>query len=142
MSLGLVGVVTSVGLGDWLNPTTVGPALYLASTKKGALRVTRFTLGVLAVNLVAGLILTTGPGRWLLGLLPRPHRTLKHVVEFTAGVVLILLALALWRGRTALARRELPMQSGHGGSAFFAGVSISAVGGLLAVVGGAGLVRQ
>ncbi len=127
MTLGLVGVVTSVGLADSLNPSTVGPALYLATTRKAALRVIRFAVGVFAVNLVAGLILTTGPGRWLLGLVPRPQRTAKHVIELVAGAILIVLALALWRGRRRLARRELPMRDGHGGSALLAGASIAAV---------------
>ncbi|MGZ6639581.1 MAG: GAP family protein [Solirubrobacteraceae bacterium] len=35
--------------------------------------------------------------------------------------------MALWRGRRSLARRELPMRSGGGGSALIAGASIAAV---------------
>jgi cytochrome c biogenesis protein CcdA len=128
MLLRVAGVTASVGLADSLNPSTVGPALYLATTSRRVLRVTQFTIGVFGVNFVAGVILTVGPGRLLLGLVPHPRGTVKHVIELVAGVVLLVAAAALWRGRKALARRELPMSgSSGGGSAFVAGVSIAAV---------------
>ena len=72
-------------------------------------------------------MLTIGPGRLLLGLVPHPQRTVRHVIELVAGVVLLIVAVALWRGRRSLARRELPMRSGGGGSALIAGASIAAV---------------
>jgi cytochrome c biogenesis protein CcdA len=122
-----VGVAISVGLADSLNPSTVGPALYLATAGKRVWRVTQFTIGVFSVNFAAGLVLTIGPGRLLLGLVPHPQRTVRHVIELVAGVVLLVVAVALWRGRRSLARRELPMRSGGGGSALIAGGSIAAV---------------
>ncbi|HEY6397293.1 MAG TPA: GAP family protein [Solirubrobacteraceae bacterium] len=127
MTLRLFGVVVSVGLADSLNPTTVGPALFLATVPKRALRVAQFTIGVFTVNLVVGLVLTIGPGRLLLGLVPHPQRTVRHVIELVAGVILLVVAVALWRGRRSLARRELPMRGGGGGSALIAGASITAV---------------
>ena len=72
-------------------------------------------------------MLTIGPGRLLLGLVPHPQRTVRHVIELVAGVILLVVAVALWRGRRSLARRELPMRSGGGGSALIAGASIAAV---------------
>jgi cytochrome c biogenesis protein CcdA len=125
--LRLAIVAVSVGLADALNPSTVGPALYLATVRNGALRVTQFTLGVFAVNLVAGLALTLGPGDLLLGLVPHPQRTARHVIELVAGVVLLGFAVVLWLARGNLARRALPMRSGSGGSALVAGASIAAV---------------
>jgi cytochrome c biogenesis protein CcdA len=125
--LRLVGVVISVGLADSLNPSTLGPALYLATGQRRVVRVLLFTVGVFAVNLVAGIVLTIGPGRLLLGLVPHPQRTVKHVIELVAGVILLAVAAALWRGRRGLARRELPMQSSGGGSALVTGASIAAV---------------
>ena len=123
-----IGVAISVGLADSLNPSTVGPALYLATVRKRVWRVTQFTLGVFSVNFVVGLVLTIGPGRLLLGLVPHPQRTVRHVIELVAGVILLLVAVALWRGPRSLARRELPMRSGSGGgSALLAGASIAAV---------------
>jgi cytochrome c biogenesis protein CcdA len=125
--LRLAGVAIAVGLADSLNPSTVGPALYLATARKGALRVTLFAIGVFAVNLAAGIVLTIGPGRLLRGLVPHPQRTGRHVIELVAGVMLLAVAVALWLGRRSLARRELPMRSGSGGSALIAGGLIAAV---------------
>jgi cytochrome c biogenesis protein CcdA len=118
-------VAISVGLADSLNPSTVGPGLYLAAGRKGALRVTQFTIGVFVVNLVGGAVLTIGPGRLLLGLVPHPQRPVRHVIELVAGVALLVAAAVLWRRRRSLARRELPMPGG--GSALVAGASIAAV---------------
>jgi cytochrome c biogenesis protein CcdA len=125
--LRLAGVAIAVGLADSLNPSTVGPALYLAAARKGALRVTLFAIGVFTVNLVAGIVLAIGPERLLLGLVPHPQRTVRHVIELVAGVILLAVAVALWLGRRSLARRELPMRSGGGGSAVIAGGLIAAV---------------
>jgi cytochrome c biogenesis protein CcdA len=49
------------------------------------------------------------------------------VLELVAGVILLAVAIALWLGRRGLARRELPMRSGGGGSALIAGGLIAAV---------------
>jgi cytochrome c biogenesis protein CcdA len=124
--LRLVIAVVSVGLADSLNPSTVGPALYLATVPHRRRRVAEFTVGVFIVNLVAGLLLTIGPGRLLVGLVPHPQHTVKHLIELSAGVILLFCALGVWLGRRRLARRELPMRSGSG-SAFVAGGTIAAV---------------
>jgi cytochrome c biogenesis protein CcdA len=127
MMLRRVGVAISVGLADSLNPSTVGPALYLATVRNRVWRVTQFTIGVFSVTLAGGLVLTIGPGRLLLGLVPHPQGTVRHVIELAAGVVLLIVAVALWRGRRSLGRRELPGRSGSGGSALILGASIAAV---------------
>ncbi len=125
--LRLAGVALSVGLADSLNPSTVGPALYLATGRKRVVRVVLFTVGVFTVNLAAGIVLTIGPGRLLLGLVPHPQRTVRHVIELVAGIMLLAVAVALLLGRRSLARRELPMRSGGHGSALITGASIAAV---------------
>ena len=123
-----LGVVISVGLADSLNPSTVGPALFLAAGPRRVRRVAEFTLGVAAVNLLAGFVLLIGPARLLLDLVPHPRGTVRHVVELVAGAVLIGLAAATWTSRRRLARRPLPMAKADGGSsAFVTGVSLSAV---------------
>lgn len=122
----LAVVAASVGLADSVDPGTIGPALYLATAQRPVRRVAEFTAGVFAVNFVAGLILTTGPGGWLLRFVPRPHGTTKHVIELAAGIVLLGCAAALWLGRERLLRRDLPMPTGR--SAFVSGVSIAAIG--------------
>src|SRR5947209_3268539 len=118
-----IGVMLTVGLADSLNPSTVGPALYLATVRKPAWRVGQFTVGVFAVNSAAGVALTIGPGRLLLGLVPHPQGTLRHVIELVAGLALLGAAVALWTGRRSLARHKLPMHGGRG-SALLAGASI------------------
>jgi cytochrome c biogenesis protein CcdA len=122
-----LGVAMSVGLADSINPSTVGPALYLTTGPKRVWRVAQFTIGLLSVNLTAGLVLTIGPGRLLLGLSPHPRGTAKHVIELVAGVVLLMAAAGLWLGRRKLAARELPMGGGSGSSALIAGASIAAL---------------
>jgi cytochrome c biogenesis protein CcdA len=122
-----LGVMISVGLADSLTPSTIGPALYLATGRKRAWRVAQFTAGFFAVNFAGGLVLMIGPGRLLLGLVPHPQGTVRHVIELVAGVVLILAAVVLFMGRQRLARRELPGRGGSGGSALITGASIAAI---------------
>jgi|tagenome__1003787_1003787.scaffolds.fasta_scaffold20920022_2 cytochrome c biogenesis protein CcdA len=122
-----IGLAISVGLADSLNPSTVGPALYMATLAERIWRVTQFTIGVFSVTLVGGLVLTIGPGRLLLGLVPHPQGTVRHVVELVAGVILLLVAIALWVGRRSLARRKLPGGAGGGHSALVTGASIAAI---------------
>jgi cytochrome c biogenesis protein CcdA len=122
-----LGVAISVGLADSLNPSTVGPALYLATGRRSVWRVLQFTAGVFSVNLVGGVVLTIGPGRLLLGLVPHPRGTVRHVIELVAGIVLLIAAAALWSGRRSLARRQLPGGGTGGRSAFVVGASIAAI---------------
>lgn len=103
----------------------MGAALYLATTPKRILRVTQFTIGVVAVNLTVGLVLTIGPG--ILSLVPHPRGTVRHVIELVARAVLLAVAVALWIGWKSLARRELPMRGGGGRSALITGASIAAL---------------
>ncbi|HEX4519742.1 MAG TPA: GAP family protein [Gaiellaceae bacterium] len=121
-------VSLSVGLADSLSPETVGPALLLATGPKRIWRVMQFTLGVFVVYFAVGVVLLTGPGRWLIGFVPNPQGTVRHVIEIVAGVVLLACGAALWFGRRRLGRRELPGGGARGGSSFVAGATIAAVG--------------
>ena len=94
-----LGVVISVGLADSLNPSTVGPALFLATGRNRLRRVAEFTLGVWVVNLAGGLLLMIGPGRLLLDLVPHPRGTVRHIIEFVAGVILDVLIYSGGRAR-------------------------------------------
>jgi cytochrome c biogenesis protein CcdA len=125
--LRLAGIVLAVGLADSLNPSTVGPALYLATARRPIGRVALFTLGVFAVNVAAGVALALGPGMLLVQLVPRPDPTVRHTLELAAGLVLIAIALAMWAARKRLARHEPPMREGGGGSALALGASIAAL---------------
>src|SRR5258708_3237817 len=123
-----IGVALSVGLADSLNPSTIGPALFLATSAGRIRRVTEFTIGVFVVNLAAGVLLTIGPGRLLLGLVPHPRGTAKHVIELVVGAALLATAVAVWLGRRTLALKELPMRGGGRGSALITGGSLAGRG--------------
>jgi cytochrome c biogenesis protein CcdA len=125
--LRIAALAFAVGLADSLNPSTVGPALYLATARRAAASVALFALGVFSLNLVAGVVLAAAPGRLLLALVPHPEGAVRHAIELVAGVALMAVAVALWIGRGRLARRALPMRGGSGGSAFIAGASIAAI---------------
>ena len=71
--LRMIGIVVSVGLADSLNPSTVAPALYIASGRS-AESVTQFTIGVFSVYLIGGALIMFGPGELVLSLVPKPDR--------------------------------------------------------------------
>jgi cytochrome c biogenesis protein CcdA len=121
-----IGVAITVGLADSINPSTVGPALYLATVSRAVLRISQFTTGIFGVTFAVGVVLVIGPGRNLLNLVPNPKGTVRDVIELVAGVALLSIALTLLLGRRKLARRPLPRGAGSR-SALVAGASIAAV---------------
>jgi Sap-like sulfolipid-1-addressing protein len=100
----LIALVLSVGLVDSLSPSTVAPALYLATTEDAPRKLGPFVLGVFAVYLVAGVALALGPGQLLLSAFPRPERNVEHVIELILGGSAFLLAILLWHRRERVAR--------------------------------------
>lgn len=96
---GLLGVVLSIGFGDSVNPSTVGPALYLTAGPRPVRSVLAFGAGAFAVYTLGGLVLTFGPGHALLAVLHRPTPHTRHLVELGAGTALLVGAAALWRLR-------------------------------------------
>ena len=121
-----IGVVISVGLADWLNPSTVGPALYLATAPRGV-RVAQFTIGVFSVDLAGGLVLTIGPGEAAARTGPAPPANGQARDRARRGHRYAERRGGSLRGRRSLAGRELPRRSGGGGSALIARASIAAV---------------
>ena len=101
----LLALVVTVGILDSLNPSTVGPALYLATRTKGHYGVGVFTAGVFGVSLLGGLVLTLGPGHAILTALPRPGRHAIAVIELSLGAVILLVALGLWHESARVLRR-------------------------------------
>ncbi len=150
--LRLIGIVISVGLADSLNPSTLAPALYLASGPEPRKAVSQFTLGVFGVYLVGGIAVAAGPGQLVLALVPSPSLATRHVLEVIAGVVLIAVGLLLWVHRARLAEKQLPSFNANGRGAFLLGVTIMVIelptafpyfGVLAAIVGsGFGIVQQ
>jgi cytochrome c biogenesis protein CcdA len=125
--LRLVGIVMTIGLADSLNPTTIGPALYLATGERARGRVAEFTIGVFGVYFLGGAAIAVGAGQLIRPLLPHPRHQIADIIEIAIGVAMIAAAAVLWRHRLRLARRDPPDFDPHGKSSFVLGASIMAV---------------
>jgi cytochrome c biogenesis protein CcdA len=123
--LRLIGLVVSIGLADSLNPTTIAPALYIATGERPAVRVAEFTFGVFAVYFIGGAAIALGPGQLILSLVPSPGPDTRHVIEIVAGAVLVAVALVLWNTRGRLSTRRMPQVAGR--SSAVLGATITAV---------------
>jgi cytochrome c biogenesis protein CcdA len=125
--LRLIGLVVSIGLADSLNPSTIAPALYLASGEQAKTKVAEFIAGVSGVYFVGGLAIALGPGQLLLSLVPRPGRHLGYVLEVAAGVAMLTAAAFLWGYRDRLGRQDVPQVKPGSRSSAILGATISAV---------------
>jgi cytochrome c biogenesis protein CcdA len=124
--LRLIGLVVSIGLADSLNPTTIAPALYLATGDQPRSRVTQFTLGVFVVYLLGGTLIALGPGQLLLSLVPKPDAEDRHVIEIVVGAAMLFAGALLWRHRHRLSDRQIP-KIPEGRSSAILGATITAV---------------
>ena len=125
--LRLVGIVITIGLADSLNPTTIAPALYMATGERARGRVTEFTLGVFAVYFIGGAAIAVGAGQLIKPLLPHPRHHIADIVEIAVGAAMIAVAGMLWRHRARLSLRDPPDFDPHGKSSLVLGGSIMAV---------------
>jgi cytochrome c biogenesis protein CcdA len=124
----LISLVLSIGLADSMNPSTIAPGLYLALGKRPRADLIQFTLGVVAVNFLGGLVIVLGPGEALLALVPKPDHTARYIGETVAGVVMLIAAVVVWRRRRGLAERHhLPSPPSEGKSSVLLGAGIAAV---------------
>jgi cytochrome c biogenesis protein CcdA len=123
----LLGIVISIGLADSLNPSTIAPALYLATGECARERVAEFTLAVFAVYFVGGAAIALGARQLVQPLLPHPRHHIADIVELAVGVAMIGAAAFLWRHRDRLAERDPPDFDPHGRSSWVLGASITAV---------------
>lgn len=125
--LRLLGLVVSIGLADSLNPSTVGPALYLSTGGRPRRAVSRFTGAVAVVCFLAGLVLTIGPGELLLALIPHPDATVRYIAETVAGAAMLVVAVVLWVRREQLGHRERDTSEPKQHSPALLGATISAI---------------
>lgn len=125
--LRLLGLVISVGLVDSMNPSTIAPALYLATGECAKRDLIQFILGAGGIYLLGGELVVVGPGEALLALVPHPSATTRYILEIVAGVVVLAVGTVLWRVRGRLSDRSLPAPKSGGRSAFVLGVTIMAV---------------
>jgi hypothetical protein len=101
--LHVLAIVVGIGIVDSLNPSTIAPALYLAAGRDAARGLAGFIGGVFAANLVLGLLLALGPGQAIMSRVPHPGDEARHLIELTAGGLLVVLAGALWVRRDRVA---------------------------------------
>jgi cytochrome c biogenesis protein CcdA len=125
--LRLIGLVVSIGLADSLNPSTVGPALFLASSEQPRRDVARFTAGVFVVAFLAGAVFAIGPGQALVALVPHPGPQVRYVTETVVGVAMLTAAAILWRKRHRLGHRHATDSPRRRGSPIVLGITIEAV---------------
>ena len=122
-----MGICITIGLADSLNPTTIAPALYLASGERPKEAVARFTAGVFLVYFIGGLAIALGPGQLLLSLVPKPDRDARQVLEVIAGAVMLAAGALLWRHRERLGQRSIPAIDAQSRSSVILGATITAV---------------
>jgi cytochrome c biogenesis protein CcdA len=125
--LRLIALVLSIGLADSMNPSTIVPALYLASGGQARKKVIQFSAGVFGVYFAGGAVVALGPGQILLSLVPHPGPTARYIVETVAGVVMLIAAGLLWLDRRKLSHHEPPPPPSEGKSSALLGVTITAV---------------
>lgn len=124
--LRLLVLVTSIGLADSVNPSTIGPALFFAASDKPRSRVAEFTAAVFIVSLAAGAVIALGPGQLLRSAVPDVdiRRTYRYIGEVLAGVLLLGAAVLLWVRRDRLVARGLPASNPRRRSSILVGAMI------------------
>jgi cytochrome c biogenesis protein CcdA len=125
--LRLIGIVVSIGLADSLNPSTIAPALYIATGDRGRERVAEFTAAVFAVYFFGGAAIAVGAGELIRDLTPHPPHHIANFIEMAVGVALIAGAAFLWRHRHRLSHLDPPRFDPEGRSSWVLGASITAV---------------
>jgi hypothetical protein len=99
----LLAIVIGIGLVDSANPSTIAPALYLATGKDPHRGLGGFIAGVFATNLLFGLLIALGPGEAIVAAVPKPGDEMKHWIEIAAGGLVVILAAVLWVQRDRVA---------------------------------------
>lgn len=125
--LKILGLVATIALADSLNPSTVGPALYIASGDRARRAVLEFTLAVFVVHFAGGAFLVLGPGHLLLSLVDKLARTTREALELAAGVALLCAGMLMWGQRRRLARKDPPTPTPKRKSSLLLGATIAAV---------------
>ncbi len=96
--VGLTLLVASIAIADSINPSTVVPALWLASAPHPR-GLGSYAAGVSAVYLAGGLVLVFGPGPAFIAALHHIRGPVEHALQAAGGLVALAFAFALWRSR-------------------------------------------
>lgn len=123
----LLLIVVAVALVDaLLNPTTIVPALYLATTPRPIRGILGFAAGAFLTGLVAGLVLLA-LGATLVDAVPTPPPDALHWSELGIGIAGIVGAGVLWRRRDRVSEGVARAEVGADRFAPLAGATIAAV---------------
>lgn len=127
--LRLLVLMISIGLADSLNPTTIAPALYMASGERPRSRVLEFTIAVFVVYLAGGALIALGFGQLIRNAVPDidVRHTVRYAAEIVAGALLIFGAALIWRRRHRMVDRGLPAANSKRKSSILLGATITAV---------------
>ncbi|HEY2436817.1 MAG TPA: GAP family protein [Solirubrobacteraceae bacterium] len=127
--LRLLLLMISIGLADSINPSTIAPALYLASGERPRTRVAEFTFAVFFVYLAGGALIALGGAALVRHVVPDIdiRHTVRYTGEIVAGVLLLASAALIWRRRHRMVERGLPAASARRKSSVLLGATISAV---------------
>ena len=127
--LRLLVLMITIGLADSINPTTIAPALYLASCERPRVRVAEFTLAVFGVYLAGGALIAVGGGQLVSHAVGDVdiRQTVRYIGEIVAGVLLVGAAGLIWWRRDRLVARGLPEAAPGRRSSALLGASITAV---------------
>lgn len=123
--LALLGVVVSVGFADSVNPSTIGPGLYLASYVDGVRSLGGFILGVFTVSAAGGVALVFGAGSLVRAHHPTAHT--EHLVELAAGIALAAVAVGVWLLRARVSAHVIRAETKARRASFLVGAGIMAV---------------
>jgi cytochrome c biogenesis protein CcdA len=119
----LVALALSVGIVDSINPSTVGPALYLAAGANAVRSLALFVTGVFGVYAAGGIALALGAGQ----VVPHPGNHILRVLETGFGAGAMVLAVGLWVVRDRVAGRLERHRDSGGRAPLLLGAGIMAV---------------
>jgi cytochrome c biogenesis protein CcdA len=125
----LLVLMISIGLADSLNPSTIAPALLLASGEHRRVNVAQFTLAVFIVYLAGGCLIALGPGALVRNLVSDVHveEEIRYIGEIVAGGLLLGGAALVWRRRHNMVARGMPGANPRRKSGALLGATITAV---------------
>ena len=125
--LALLALVVSVGLADSINPSTMAPALYYATTGNARSTLTSFAVGVFLVYFAGGVLALVGGRELVTSLAPHPSARVKDEVEVGGGLLLLGVAASVWLMRARVADQVVKPREARARSSLALGAAIMAV---------------
>jgi cytochrome c biogenesis protein CcdA len=125
--LALLGLAVSVGLADSINPSTVLPALFYATTPRPRAALAAFATGVFALYFAGGVAVLLGGRKLVESLAPDVSPGVEHWLAVAAGLALLCVAAGIWLFRARVEEYAAKPRGGRPWSALVVGGGIMAV---------------